>query len=140
MKEVKPFESPENDETKKIDFPKTFEEVLNLLLVHKEALLHAQIINNVHLISYSEGSIEIRLKDNRDPKILKNLSSTLENITKTKWLVTQSEEEGEKTIVEKQNSELDKNKEQIKSNPHFAEVFKLFPQAEITSIEDKDSS
>ena len=140
LKEVKRFESPENDETKNIDFPKTFEEVLNLLLVHKEALLHAQIINNVHLISYSEGSIKIRLKDNTDTEILKNLSSTLENITKTKWLVTQSEEEGEKTIVEKQNSELDKNKEKIKSNPHFAEVFKHFPQAEITSIEDKDSS
>ena len=82
----------------------------------------------------------MRLKYNTDSEILKNLSSTLENITKTKWLVSQSEEEGEKTIVEKQNSELDKNKEQIKSNPHFAEVFKHFPQAKITSIEDKDSS
>ena len=59
MKEVKRFESPENDETKNIDVPKTFEEVLNLLLVHKQALLHAQIINNVHLISYSEGSITV---------------------------------------------------------------------------------
>ncbi len=140
LKEVKRFESPENIETKNINFPKTFEEVLNLLLVNKEALLHAQIINNVHLISYSEGLIKVRLKDNTDTEILKKLSSTLENITKTKWLVSQSQEEGEKTIVEKQKSEFDKNKEQIKSNPHFAEVFKHFPQAEITSIEDKDSS
>ena len=114
--------------------------MLNLLLVNKEALLHAQLINNVHLISYSEGSIKIRLKDNTDSEILKKLSSTLENITKTSWVISQSEEEGEKTIIEKQNSELDKNKEQIKSNPHFAEVFKHFPQAEITSIEDKDSN
>ena len=68
------------------------------------------------------------------------MSSTLENITKTKWLLSKSQKEGEKTIIEKQNSELDKNKEQIKSNPHFAEVFKHFPQAEITSIEDKNSS
>ncbi len=140
LKEVKPFESTEKEETKNIGVPKTFEEVLNLLLVHKEALLHAQIINNVHLISYSEGSIKIRLKDNTDSEILKKLSSTLENITKTKWLVSQSEEEGEKTIVEKQNSELDRSKEQIKSNPHFAEVFKHFPKAEITSIEDKNSN
>ena len=94
----------------------------------------------MHLISFSEGLIKIRLKDNTDTEILKKLSSTLENITKTKWLVSQSQEEGEKTIIEKQNIELDKNKEQIKSNPHFAEVFKHFPQAEITLIEDKDSS
>ena len=136
LDEVKTYEN----QIKNVDVPKTFDEMLNLLLVNKEALLHAQLINNVHLISYSEGSIKIRLKDNTDSEILKKLSSTLENITKTSWVISQSEEEGEKTIIEKQNSELDKNKEQIKSNPHFAEVFKHFPQAEITSIEDKDSN
>ena len=136
LDEVKTYEN----QIKNVDVPKTFDEMLNLLLVNKEALLHAQLINNVHLISYSEGFIKIRLKDNTDSEILKKLSSTLENITKTSWVISQSEEEGEKTIIEKQNSELDKNKEQIKSNPHFAEVFKHFPQAEITSIEDKDSN
>ena len=136
LDEVKTYEN----QIKNVDVPKTFDEMLNLLLVNKEALLHAQLINNVHLISYSEGSIKIRLKDNTDSEILKKLSSTLGNITKTSWVISQSEEEGEKTIIEKQNSELDKNKEQIKSNPHFAEVFKHFPQAEITSIEDKDSN
>jgi len=35
---------------------------------------------------------------------------------------------------------LNEQKEQIKANPHFAEVFKHFPQAEITSIEDKKSN
>jgi DNA polymerase-3 subunit gamma/tau len=140
LNEVKSIENHENNEIKNFNVPKTFDEMLNLLLVNKEALLHAQLINNVHLISYSEGSIKIRLKDNTESEILKKLSSTLENITKIKWVVSQSEEKGEKTIVEKQNSELDKNKEQIKSNPHFAEVFKHFPQAEITSIEEKDSN
>ena len=43
-------------------------------------------------------------------------------------------------MVEKQNIELNQQKEQIKTNPHFAEVFKHFPQAEITSIEDKKSN
>ena len=73
-------------------------------------------------------------------EILTNLSSTLERITKNKWKVTHSEEGGEKTVVEKQNIVLNQQKEQIKTNPHFAEVFKHFPQAEITSIEDKKSN
>ena len=38
--------------------------MLEILLKNKEALLHAQIINNVHLITFKEGFIEIRLKDN----------------------------------------------------------------------------
>ena len=113
---------------------------LDLLLKNKESLLHAQLINNVHLISFEESSIRLRLKFKSDTEILRNLSYTLEKITKNKWSVTHSEEDGEKTIVEKQNIKLNEQKEQIKANPHFAEVFKHFPQAEITSIEDKKSN
>jgi len=116
------------------------EDMLDLLLKNRESLLHAQLINNVHLISFEQLNIKLRLKFKSDTEILKNLSSTLEKITKNKWNVTHSEEDGEKTIVEKQNIKLNEQKEQIKANPHFAEVFKHFPQAEITSIEDKKSN
>ena len=131
-----------NNEEKSENFknPESFEDMLELLLKNKESLLHAQLINNVHLISFEESSIKLRLKFKSDTEILKNLSSTLEKITKNKWNVTHSEEDGEKTIVEKQNIKLNEQKEQIKTNPHFAEVFKHFPQAEITSIEDKKSN
>ena len=120
--------------------PETFEDMLDLLLKNRESLLHAQLINNVHLISFEQLNIKLRLKFKSDTEILKNLSSTLEKITKNKWNVTHSEEDGEKTIVEKQNIKLNEQKEQIKTNPHFAEVFKHFPQAEITSIDDKKSN
>ena len=131
-----------NNEEKSENFknPESFEDMLELLLKNKESLLHAQLINNVHLISFEESSIKLRLKFKSDTEILRNLSSTLEKITKNKWNVTHSEEDGEKTIVEKQNIKLNEQKEQIKTNPHFAEVFKHFPQAEITSIEDKKSN
>ena len=131
-----------NNEEKSENFknPESFEDMLELLLKNKESLLHAQLINNVHLISFEESNIKLRLKFKSDTEILKNLSSTLEKITKNKWNVTHSEEDGDKTIVEKQNIKLNEQKEQIKTNPHFAEVFKHFPQAEITSIEDKKSN
>ena len=124
------------DETKKNKTPPNFNEMLDLLLENKEALLHAQLINNVHLISYKAGFIKVRLKANTDIQILKKLSVTLEQITNDKWSVLSSEAEGDKTIVEKQNIELDEAKEKIKSNKEVAEVFKYFPEAEITSIKD----
>ena len=131
-----------NNEEKLENFknPESFEDMLDLLLKNRESLLHAQLINNVHLVSFEQLNIKLRLKFKSDTEILKNLSSTLEKITKNKWNVTHSEEDGEKTIVEKQNIKLNEQKEQIKENPHFAEVFKHFPQAEITSIEDKKSN
>ena len=70
--------------------------MLELLLKNKESLLHAQLINNVHLISFEENSIKLRLKFKSDTEILRNLSSTLEKITKNKWNVIHSDEDGEK--------------------------------------------
>ena len=69
-------------------------------------------------------------------KIIKKLSSVLEKITKNKWLVKVSDEEGEKTIVEKENIELETAKEKIRLNPDIAEVFNHFPEAKIISIKD----
>ena len=112
--------------------------MLNLLLENKEALLHAQIINNAHLISYDVGLIKLRLKTNTEIQILKKLSLALEQITKEKWSVLSSEEEGEKTIVEKQAIELDEAKEKIKSHKDVAEIFKYFPEAKISSIKDNN--
>ena len=98
-------ENTNNDEEKSENFknPDSFESLLNLLLKNKESLLHAQLINNVHLISFEEQSVKLRLKFKSETEILKKLSSTLERITKNKWRVTHSEEEGEKTIFEKQS-------------------------------------
>jgi DNA polymerase-3 subunit gamma/tau len=81
--------------------------MLKLLLINKEALLHAQIINNIHLVSFSQGFIKVRLKIKSDLDILKNLSNTLEKLTKSKWSISLSEEEGEKTIAEKKYDELE---------------------------------
>merc|ERR1711991_291151 len=91
-----------NNEEKSENFkdPESFEDMLELLLKNKESLLHAQLINNVHLISFEESSIKLRLKFKSDTEILRNLSSTLEKLTKNKWCITQSNEEGEKTIVD----------------------------------------
>ena len=118
--------------------PESFEEVLELLLIHKELLLHAQIINNLHLVSFSKGFIKVRLNTNSDMDIPKKLSSTLEKLTNTKWVVSISEEEGEQTVAEKESLKLEDRKNKIKNNLEFSEVFKYFPEAKIISIEDKN--
>ena len=59
-------------------------------------------------------------------------------LRKEKWSVLSSEEEGEKTIVEKQAIELDEAKEKIKSHKDVAEIFKYFPEAKISSIKDNN--
>ena len=47
--------------------------MLNLLLVNDEALLHAQLVNSVHLVSFEQGLVKIRLRVNSDNEIIKKL-------------------------------------------------------------------
>ena len=132
------FDSTNKDQDDQYQNPESFEEMLELLLTHKELLLHAQIVNNIHLVSFSKGLIKVRLNTNSDINIPKNLSNTLEKLTNNKWVVSISEEEGEQTVAEKESMKLDERKNEIKNNPEFSEVFKHFPDAKIISIEDKN--
>ena len=110
--------------------------MLEMLLKNKEALLHAQIINNVHLIDFQKGFIEIRLKDPSNKDILKTLSTSLENITEMKWIIKLSDKEGDKTVVEQKDVLYSQAKQDIKLNSNIVEVFKYFPEATITSIKN----
>ena len=132
------FHSINKDKDSQYQNPESFEEMLDLLLTHKELLLHALIVNNIHLVSFSKGLIKVRLNTNSDINIPKNLSNTLEKLTNNKWVVSISEEEGEQTVAEKESMKLDERKNEIKNNPEFSEVFKHFPDAKIISIEDKN--
>jgi DNA polymerase-3 subunit gamma/tau len=116
--------------------PKNFDAMLKTLLKNKEVLLHAQIVNNAHLVKYEEGFIEIRLKENTNTEIIKSLSLALEKLTNIKWIVKLSTQEGDKTVTEKKNIENNKIEDNIKLNTNVAEVFKHFPEAEITSIKN----
>ena len=49
--------------------------MLSLLIEHKEAFLHAQIINNVYIIAFKPGEIKLELNENCDEKFLNTLSS-----------------------------------------------------------------
>ena len=132
------FDNINKDQDSQYQNPESFEEMLELLLTHKELLLHAQIVNNIHLVSFSKGLIKVRLNTNSDINIPKNLSNTLEKLTNNKWVVSISEEEGEQTVAEKEFMKLEDRKNEIKNNPEFSEVFKHFPDAKIISIEDKN--
>ena len=128
----------DNEESKTHQNPTSFEEMLSLLLINKESLLHAKIINNVHLVSFSIGTLKVRLKKNTDLDIIENLSNTLQKLTNNKWNVILSENIGEPTIAEKQIVELENRNSQIKNSPEFSEVFKHFPDAKIISVEDEN--
>ena len=56
---------------------KTVDEMLNLLIKAKEALLHAQLINNVIIHDYKYGEIELELSNNAETNLIQKLKTFL---------------------------------------------------------------
>ena len=136
LENIKTENNPINNESEK-KLPKTLNELLDLLIANKEALLHAQIINNVYIEEFKPGEIKLELNDNCDDKFKHNLSSVLEKITKRKWNIVETKSKTKETISEKEENAFERKKTQILEEPLLKEILNEFPDAEINNIEEK---
>ena len=70
--------------------------------------------NNVNLIKFSEGKIDISFNENLDKDFVRNLSKKLFEWTGNRWVITLAKELGKKTFSEtkkiKKNEFLEKEK------------------------------
>ena len=81
--------------------------------------------NNVNLIKFSEGKIDISFNENLNKNFVRNLSEKLLEWTGNRWVITLSKEIGQKTFSEirdiKKKNLIDQAKEE--------EIYKKFKNA-----------
>jgi DNA polymerase-3 subunit gamma/tau len=104
--------------------PKTFEEVVMLFGARREGILHALLLNNVHLVRFDIGRIEINAPDTpRD--FAAKLMGCLEKWTGRRWVVAlTSSEKGAHAA----------------QHPLVAAVLAAFPGATIEAVRGKEKS
>ncbi len=124
-----------NDYETKI--PTNIDEMLSLLIEHKEGFLHAQIINNLYINEFKPGEIKLELGENSDKDIISNLSKRLENITKIKWEIIEEKSENKVTIINKKQREVESKKLEILKEPIVEEILNEFPKSEIKNIQNE---
>ncbi len=113
----------------------TFEELLTFLIENREALLHAQLVNNVVIDSFKRGKISMKISENCSFDVVKNLSKFLKDKTGLKWVIEELQTTNNKTYQEIKDINFEKEKKEIESDPIINEVKQLFPNAEIKDIE-----
>ena len=118
----------------KISF-NNFEELLTFLIENREALLHAQLVNNVVIDSFESGKISMKISENCTFDVIKHLSKFLQDKTGLKWIIEEVQTTNNKTHEEIKDINFEKKKKEIESDPIINEVKQLFPNAEIKDIE-----
>ena len=114
---------------------KNFEELLTFLIENREALLHAQLVNNVVIDSFESGKISMKISENCSFDVVKHLSKFLQDKTGLKWVIEEVQKTDNKTHEEIKDINFEKKKKEIESDPIINEVKQLFPNAEIKDIE-----
>ena len=112
-----------------------FEELLTFLIENREALLHAQLVNNVVIDSFENGKISMKISENCSFDVVKHLSKFLQDKTGLKWVIEEVQKTDNKTHEETKDINFEKKKKEIESDPIINEVKQLFPNAEIKDIE-----
>ena len=132
---VKPVQQEKIIEENREFDPKSFEDIIELVRLNKNIRLQYDLENNVSLVSFEKGKIELNILNN-DEKILFTLSNKLQEWTNEKWLIVSSSAQGQKTIKEVRDDDKFELHSLIKEHPIYTKAIIEFDTVDITSIEE----
>ncbi|PQA88133.1 DNA polymerase III subunit gamma/tau [Hyphococcus luteus] len=112
---------------------RAFADVVRLAGEKRDAKLRTELESYVHLVSFKEGKIELRLHDDAPPDLANRLTQRLKEWTGKAWIVSvTSEHEGEETVRGARERE-------VMEHPMVMKALELFPDARVTAIREPEA-
>ena len=129
-----------NIETKKNETLKvlSFEDLISLASKKREIHLKYDLENNVNLIKFSEGKIDISFNENLDKNFVRNLSMKLLEWTCNRWVITLAKQPGQKTYSELRGEKRKELLEQEKKGKIYKKFKSIFSDVELLEVKEKD--
>ena len=97
-----------------------------------------ELENNVNLVSFEYGRIEISINEKLEKDFIKILSTKLLEWTNKRWMITLSKVIGRKSKKEYEADAKKKLFEDTKKTEVYNKFIQTFPDAELVEIENKD--
>ena len=117
---------------------KSINDLIELCNRKKELKLKYEIENNVNLVSFDYGRIEISINEKLEKDFIKNLSSKLLEWTNVRWMITLSKKTGGKSKKESEVENKKKLFEETKDTESYKKILQIFSDAELIDIKKTD--
>ena len=117
---------------------KNFEQIITLLDQENERILRADLVNNVHLVNFEAGKIELRLVTGAASDIPQRLYKFLNEHTDTRWSVVLAKDGGDETLAQQEDNRKEAIRAEVAAHPFVKSVMATFPDAEIETIRNLD--
>ena len=140
--QTKPFLSFSNQRVFPKDIEKekvtSLEALILLTSIKKEIQLKYDLENNVNLIKFSEGKIDISFNERLDKNFVRNLSEKLLEWTGSRWVITLAKQAGEKTLSEQKKIKFEKMIIEEKKTEIYKKFKNIFSDAELLEVKKED--
>ena len=98
----------------------------------RDAKLRTELEAYVHLVSFAQGRIELRLADQAPGDLANRLAQRLKEWTGRQWIISvNTDEEGASTLRDARHAE-------VMAHPMVRKALDLFPGAEVTAIREPE--
>ena len=122
------------------DLPATFEDMVKLFGNRRELLIAKALHDDVHMVSYAPGKVELRLRDRAPRDLAQRMMQCLEVWTGTRWLVGLSQAEGQMTLQEQEAARLEAMRAAVLADPLVRTALETFPGAELINIIENEET
>lgn len=116
--------------------PQNFEQVVALAETVGEMILHANLISNVHVVSFQPGRMEYHPTENAPGDLAQRLTKMLNDHTARRWVVSVSSAPGQATVRQQEEAAVAAEKAAAAQDPLVRAVLDAFPGAEIGAVKD----
>jgi DNA polymerase-3 subunit gamma/tau len=117
--------------------PASFEEVVELVVAEREAILARHLTDDVHLVHFEPGRIELRPTGEAPRDLAGKLGRLLQERTGRRWLVSVSGEPGQPTLRRQRDAAEAKLRDAALRDPLVQAVLETFPGAKLVARRGK---
>ena len=115
----------------------SYEAVLKLAQEKRDLELALVLKDQVRLVAFEEGRIELRPINERARPVLKNLGRKLQEWTGRPWAITESRAEGQETLRDKELAVRAQLFAEAEADPLVKAALETFPGAKILDVKDR---
>jgi len=119
------------------DGPQSYHALVELAGHKGEILLQTYLTENVHLVRFAPGRLEIRLGPHAPLDLPHTLGDKLRDWTGARWVVALSQEDGEPTLGEQRRAHEAEARSSAMDEPLVRAVLERFPGAKISAVRER---
>ncbi len=114
-----------------------FEQLVVMFEERREAILHATLVNHVHLVRFEPGHVVLRAEPEAPSDLATMVSKHLSEWTGDQWLVSLSEEVGAPTIRQQLDAKEAERRGRATSHPLVQAALEAFPGATVEAVTER---